>query len=75
MPRSRSNGSWINAHPSANGTNYDAAIDMLISNRVANGKYVIRVRPSHIRPQEETGEVEVIDYGGKGGKMRIVHPT
>ena len=58
-----------------NGTNYDDAIDALISRRVARGEYVIRVRPSHILPQEETGEVEVIDYGGKGGMMRIVHPT
>ena len=58
-----------------NGREYDAAIDILISKRVADGECITRVRPSHIvREEEEVGEVEVVDYGGKGGKIRIVHP-
>lgn len=58
----------------SNGKEYDTAIDILISRRIANGEYVTRVRPCHIIPEEEIGEVEVVDYGGKGGRMRIVHP-
>ena len=62
---------YIRGH---NGKEFDSAIDILISKRIANGEYITRVRPSHIIPQEEEGEVEVVDYGGKGGKIRIVHP-
>ena len=57
-----------------NGREYDSAIDTLISMRIAEGKTIVHVRPSCIIPHEEEGEVEVVDYGGKGGKIRIVHP-
>lgn len=61
----------------ANGKNYDAAIDALIERRRDNGESLVRARPSHIPPraEEDEGRVEVIDYGGKGGKLRIVHPS
>ena len=57
-----------------NGKNYDDAIDALIELRESTGECIPRVRSCNIVVQEDAGEVEVIDYGGKGGKMRIVHP-
>lgn len=60
-----------------NGEEYDTAIAILINKRMDAGETLTRHRPTYIVSPtvEEEGEVEVIPYGGKGGSLRIVHPT
>lgn len=60
-----------------NGKAYDDAVDALVRARMARGEEhrASRKRPAVLRAgEEEEGEVEVIDYGGKGGKLRVVRP-
>ena len=64
-----------------NGKEYDAAIDALIERRLDENKdedHLIARRAWHplpIQNDEEDGIVEIVDYGGKGGRMRIVHSS
>jgi hypothetical protein len=59
-----------------NGKAYDTAVIHLIKKRMAAGETVERIRPTYaVQQMEEEGEVEIVSYGGKGGSLRIVHPT
>jgi hypothetical protein len=60
-----------------NGKAYDIAIREMIKTRITAGETVERIRPTYAvqRAEEEEGEVEIVSYGGKGGSLRIVHPT
>lgn len=59
-----------------NGKAYDTAITEMINKKVAAGETVQRIRPTYaVQRAEDEGEVEIVPYGGKGGSLRIVHPT
>lgn len=72
---------WLHnqLHPCVRGKNgaaHDAAILRLIAERSAEGKVIERPRRAAlVRPyiEEEEGVVEIVEYGGRGGTMRIVH--
>lgn len=59
-----------------NGKEYDTAVTELITKRIAAGETMERIRPTYaVQIAEEEGEVEIVSYGGRGGTLRIVHPT
>ena len=66
-------------HPAVrgyNGKEYDTAIDALIERKLEEGEYIPYRPPTYIISSEADEEnVEVVSYGGKGGTLRIVHPT
>ena len=65
-------------HPQVRGCNgkaHDEAVDMLIEQRAGEEEIRQIFTPMpRILQEEEEGVVEVVEYGGRGGKLRIVHP-
>ena len=68
---------WLDhqCHPLVRGYNgqaYDAAIDELIAEKKKNGEYITRIRPTYVIVRgDEDRDVEVVEYGGKGGTIVV----